>query len=62
MRQSLKEQLKAWKKDRMEIRQHGKKKRKKRSNDELSTRDIKKLMGMDRPIYSRGKGGAFRQR
>lgn len=31
-------------------------------NEELTNEDIKELMGIDRPTYRRGKGGAFRQR
>ncbi|MCG1014217.1 hypothetical protein SRCM100730_03408 [Bacillus velezensis] len=27
----------------------------------LTERDLKNLMGIDRPIYKRGRGGAFRQ-
>ncbi len=33
-----------------------------RTNEELTNEDIKELMGIDRPTYRRGKGGAFRQR
>lgn len=30
--------------------------------EELTNEEIKELMGIDRPTYRRGKGGAFRQR
>ncbi|MEH7490848.1 hypothetical protein [Neobacillus niacini] len=30
--------------------------------EKLSDADMRELMGMNRPRYSRGKGGAFRQK
>ncbi|MEK4247117.1 hypothetical protein MKZ20_17610 [Psychrobacillus sp. FSL K6-2684] len=35
---------------------------KKKITEKLSRRDLKDLMGCNRGIYARGKGGAFRQR
>lgn len=34
----------------------------KRARKDFSERELRGLMGMDRPVYRRGKGGAFRQR
>ncbi|MBS4204026.1 hypothetical protein KHA88_08025 [Bacillus sp. FJAT-49754] len=51
----LKEQLKVWKKDHAEFKQR--KKPKKRRSDVLTESDIRSLMGMDRAVYVRGKGG-----
>ncbi|KFZ32340.1 phage protein [Anoxybacillus flavithermus] len=36
--------------------------KKKRGKERLTERDLKELMGVGRPVYRRGKGGAFRQR
>lgn len=60
MNQSLKDQLKIWKKDHAEMKQR--KKPKKRRKEVLTESDIKSLMGMNRATYTRGKGGAFRQK
>ncbi|PHA00928.1 hypothetical protein COE51_06345 [Bacillus pseudomycoides] len=51
----LRDQLREWKK-------HQKKKQPKRKEEKLSVRDIEELMGMHRPRYERGRGGAFRQK
>jgi hypothetical protein len=37
-------------------------KKKKRHKERLTERDLKELMGINRPVYRRGKGGAFRQK
>ncbi|WP_054634827.1 hypothetical protein [Thalassobacillus sp. C254] len=39
-----------------------KSKRKKSKKEILSSHDIKSLMGMNRATYSRGRGGAIRQK
>ncbi|GIN71266.1 hypothetical protein J14TS2_17410 [Bacillus sp. J14TS2] len=61
MNSSLKEQLKVWKQDHAAIKQYKQKKRKRRK-EHLTESDLKCLMGMNRPIYGRGKGGAIRQK
>jgi len=33
-----------------------------RLKEQLTDDELKELMGIDRPTYRRGKGGAFRQR
>ena len=35
---------------------------KERNDERLSNHDLRELMGVNRPTYSRGKGGAYRQR
>jgi hypothetical protein len=53
----FKDQLRKWQHD------NGKKpKEKKQKQERLSERDIRELMGMNKAIYRRGPGGAFRQR
>jgi len=37
-------------------------KRLKRDIEKLSRKDIEELMGMNKPTYKRGKGGAIRRR
>jgi hypothetical protein len=37
-------------------------KKKKSPKEKLSDRDLKELMGINRPVYRRAKGGAFRQK
>jgi hypothetical protein len=67
MNQSLRDQLKEWKK---QMRQQETEKRKKKrsqkpqepKSEHLSESDIKSLMGMNRARYARGRGGAFRQK
>lgn len=41
---------------------HKKVRKQKQRKERLTERDIKELMGVGRPVYRRGKGGAFRQR
>ncbi|MBP1917200.1 hypothetical protein J2Z23_004185 [Lederbergia galactosidilyticus] len=60
MNRSLKDQLKVWKKDHMAVKKE--KAKKKRKEERFSNSELKSLMGMDRPIYGRGKGGAIRQK
>ncbi|OAK72670.1 hypothetical protein [Lederbergia galactosidilytica] len=61
MNRSLKEQLKVWKQDHAAINRHKQKKRKRRK-EHFTDSELRSLMGMDRPIYGRGKGGAIRQK
>ena len=66
MNDSLRSQLKQWKKDHLEIKKEKNVKKKneslKKRTEKLSERDILNLMGIGRPTYSRGKGGAYRQK
>ncbi|RKD20974.1 hypothetical protein BEP19_14925 [Ammoniphilus oxalaticus] len=64
MSQTFKDQLQQWKKENMKPAPKKKKRRKpqKRRSERLSTRDIESLMGMHRPTYARGRGGAYRQK
>lgn len=39
-----------------------KKKKRPKRNEQLSRQDIEELMGVNRPTYKRGRGGALRQR
>ncbi|PAD17392.1 hypothetical protein [Shouchella clausii] len=38
------------------------KRNKRKTSNSLSTRDVKELMGVNRAVYSRSRGGAYRQR
>ncbi|MBE2905389.1 MULTISPECIES: hypothetical protein [Anoxybacillus] len=62
---TIQQELKKWMKVK-KVRQHQNKRKKarkkKRDKERLTERDIKELMGVGRPVYRRGKGGAFRQR
>ncbi len=58
MNRTLKDQLKDWKQDYQEVAR----KPEKRRRDHLTEKDIKGLMGINRPTYSRGRGGAYKQR
>ncbi|KIP21120.1 hypothetical protein JV16_01614 [Anoxybacillus ayderensis] len=60
---TIQQELKKWMKVNKERQNKRKKARKKkRGKERLTERDIKELMGVCRPVYRRGKGGAFRQR
>ncbi|KGT40025.1 hypothetical protein P421_00080 [Heyndrickxia coagulans P38] len=66
MRPDLKDQIKEWKQQHREATGYGhKKKRRKKAekgkSERLSEREIKDLMGTNRPIYERHRG-AFRQK
>lgn len=37
-------------------------KRKKKHHERITKQDIEELMGVNRPTYKRGRGGALRQR
>ncbi|WBL16434.1 hypothetical protein [Sutcliffiella sp. NC1] len=66
MNKSLRDQLKEWKK------QHGFERQikykminvtlSKKKEEKLSDRDLRELMGTNRPTYARGRGGAYRQK
>ncbi len=58
MNRTLKDQLRIWKQDYQEVTR----KPQKRRREHLTESDIKGLMGMNRAVYVRGKGGAFKQR
>jgi hypothetical protein len=63
MNPSLKDQLKEWEKKNSFQRPKKKKPVKKlavKKTEKLSDSDLRFLMGVDRPRYSRGKGGAWR--
>lgn len=66
MNKPFREQLADWEKKNMKGKSRNKKNKKKvnkrEKDDDLSFRDIEWLMGTRRPIYARGKGGAYRQR
>ncbi|WP_406945742.1 hypothetical protein ACJA3J_05700 [Halobacillus sp. SY10] len=57
MSQQLREQLKQYKRKHNIQTPHPKKKK-----EDFSTRDIEELMGMNRPTYRRGRGGAIKQK
>jgi cytochrome c553 len=65
---TLKEQLHKWNKKNNVLKEQKKKKRKKKAfrpkqyKEKLSDRDLQELMGIYRPTYSRGRGGAYRQK
>lgn len=62
MNDSLREQLKQWKKDHQEVKQQGQIKKGKppKKEDKLSEGDLVYLMGMNRKILKRGRGGAYK--
>ncbi|PAD67014.1 hypothetical protein CHH83_20825 [Bacillus sp. 7586-K] len=65
MRKSFQEQLKQWKKDHMHVKEQRKckpvkRKPNKRYSENLSQRELRDLMGMNRQILHRGKGGAYK--
>jgi len=62
MNKTLKEQLKEWQRQHREIKKYGVKKKRQSKSEHLTERDIKDLMGINRPVYKRKKGGAFKQR
>lgn len=62
MNRTFREQLTEWEKKNMKGNRRNKRRKNKRREEELSFRDIEQLMGTRRPIYTRGKGGAYRQR
>ncbi|BAD74805.1 MULTISPECIES: hypothetical protein [Geobacillus] len=60
---TMKDQMQKWiKANNMAYRSERNRKERKRNKERLTEREIKELMGVCRPVYRRGKGGAFRQR
>ncbi|APB37965.1 hypothetical protein BIZ35_15175 [Heyndrickxia coagulans] len=65
MRPDLKDQIKEWKREHREVTGFGKKKKRRKKaekgkSERLTEAEIKDLMGMNKPVYRRGKGGAWR--
>lgn len=62
---TIQQQLKNWMKTNKFIQRgdkHKKERKSKRKQEQFTERELKELMGMNRPVYRRAKGGAFRQR
>jgi predicted Zn-dependent peptidase len=63
MMKTIQDQLKKWKQQNPSPKKkHPLKTPQKPTEEKLSDRDIRSLMGMDRATYRRNKGGAYRQR
>ncbi|GAB1809809.1 hypothetical protein [Priestia megaterium] len=77
MNPTLRHQLNQWKKDKATVEKERKRNSKKKNcyqkqpkryqkqekrTETLSTRDVMDLMGTNRQILTRGKGGAYRQK
>lgn len=62
MNGSLRDQLQEWRKQSSVDKQVHHEKKPSQKREELTDRDLRELMGTDRPRYARGKGGAYRQR
>ncbi|WP_342400428.1 hypothetical protein NST20_13095 [Weizmannia sp. FSL W8-0676] len=66
MRPDLKDQIKEWKREHREVTGFGKKKKRRKKAEkgkleQLSEREIKDLMGMNRPVYERRRGAIRRK-
>jgi hypothetical protein len=63
---TIQQELQKWLKVNQNMERAEKKKKrvkkKKKSKERLTVRDLKELMGINRPVYRRAKGGAFRQK
>ncbi|MBY6269490.1 hypothetical protein [Parageobacillus thermoglucosidasius] len=62
---TIQQQLRKWlKANKVMYRanKHKKEWKQKRSKERFTERELKELMGVNRPVYRRAKGGAFRQR
>jgi hypothetical protein len=60
---TIQQQLKQWMKvNKVRMDKHKKERIPKRKQEKLTEWELKELMGMNRPVYRRSKGGAFRQR
>jgi hypothetical protein len=63
---TIQQELQKWLKINQNMERAEKKKKrvkkKKIPKERLTERDLKELMGIKRPVYRRGKGGAFRQK
>ncbi|QAS52394.1 hypothetical protein [Halobacillus litoralis] len=62
MSQQLRDQLKRYKRKNNIQTPHPKKNTPKKKKERMSHRDVEDLMGVNRPTYRRGKGGAMKQR
>lgn len=70
MNPTLRDQLNQWKKDKVAVEKERKRNSKKKKcyqkhekrTETLSTHDVMDLMGTNRQILTRGKGGAYRQK
>ncbi|MCM3239066.1 hypothetical protein M3589_15185 [Heyndrickxia oleronia] len=60
MNQSLRDQLKSWEKQHKEMIRKGRQKNRQPKSERLSEDELKDLMGVNKPTYKRGKGGAWR--
>jgi hypothetical protein len=62
---TIQQQLQKWLKENKEMYRadkHKKERKQKRPRERFTERELKELMGVNRPVYRRAKGGAFRQR
>jgi hypothetical protein len=62
---TIQQELQKWLKSNKNMKRTAKKKRvkkKKNQKERLTERDLRELMGINRPVYRRAKGGAFRQK
>ncbi|EID42875.1 hypothetical protein [Parageobacillus thermoglucosidasius] len=61
---TIQQQLRKWMKANKMLRtdKHKKEPKPKRFKERFTERELKELMGVNRPVYRRAKGGAFRQR
>ncbi|GIN39031.1 hypothetical protein [Heyndrickxia oleronia] len=60
MNQSLRDQMKQWEKQHKEMIRKGRQKNRQLKSERLSEDELKDLMGVNKPTYKRGKGGAWR--
>jgi hypothetical protein len=60
---TIQQQLQKWMKANKMFRtdKHKKETKTKRFKERFTERELKELMGVNRPVYRRAKGGAFRQ-
>ena len=63
MSQQLRDQLNKYKKKTgMESPKPKRRKKRKKQTESYSHREIEELMGVNRPTYTRGRGGAYKQK
>ncbi len=62
MSDQFRKQLEEYKKKNDIKTPNPKKKKRKPKTEKFSQKEIKSLMGIDRPTYRRGKGGSIKQR
>jgi hypothetical protein len=58
---TIQQQLQKWMRANKMLRTDKRKKEPKPSKERFTERELKELMGVNRPVYRRAKGGAFRQ-